>query len=203
MQRNILGRGLRRSMIAIVALLAVYSQSAPFPAPQLAAAAQLSPSQVAAVPALSQVPVLEIAVPPRRALDTSVPFRQLRTVPESGPVGTAFTLHGDELSPGQEVELQWATWQGSYATKASAETVAYESRQFTDQRQVLGRVHADAQGVISGSYVAPEDFGELHEIFAVVDGAEVARGGFRIKLAASIEPAEGSVGTPVTVTVTG
>ena len=53
------------------------------------------------------------------------------------------------------------------------------------------------------SYIAPEDFGELHEIFAVVDGAEVARGGFRIKLAAFIEPAEGPVGTPVTVTVTG
>src|SRR5262249_51800221 len=152
-----------------------------FPMPQLAAAAQPSPSHVAAVSALSQLPVLEAAVPPRLALDTSVPFLQLRTVPESGPVGTAFTLHGDGLSPGQEVELQWATWQGSYATKASA----------------------DAQGAISGSYVAPEDFGELHEIFAVVDGEEVARGGFRIKLAAFIEPAEGPVGTPVTVTVTG
>jgi hypothetical protein len=203
MQRNILGRGLRRSVIAAVALLAVCSQSAPFPAPQLAAAAQLSSLHVAAVSALSQVPVLEAAVPPRRTLDTSVPFLQLRTAPESGPVGTAFTLHGEGLSPGQEVELQWATWQGSYAMKPSAETVAYESRQFTDQRQVLGRVHADAQGVISGSYVAPEDFGELHEIFAVVDGEEVARGGFRIKLAASIEPAEGPVGTQVTVTVTG
>jgi hypothetical protein len=214
MQKHILGRGLRRSVIAAVALLAVCSQSAtgprragalggPFPAPQLAAAAQPSPSHVAAVSALSQVPVLEAAVPPRRALDTSVPFRQLRTAPESGPVGTSFTLRGEGLSPGQEVELQWATWQGSYATKPSAERVAYESRQFTAQRQVLGRVRADAQGAISGSYVAPEDFGELHEIFAVVDGEEVARGGFRIKLAASIEPAEGPVGTPVTVTVTG
>jgi len=37
----------------------------------------------------------------------------------------------------------------------------------------------------------------------VVDGEEVARGGFRIKLAASIEPSEGPVGIPVTVTVTG
>src|SRR5262245_51019654 len=138
MQKNILGRGLCCSVIVAVALLAVYSQSVPFPVLQLAAATQPSPSHVAAVPALSQVPVLEAAVPPRRALDTSVPFRQLRTAPEAGPVGTSFTLHGDGLSPGQEVELQWATWQGSYATKASAETVAYESRQFTAQRQVLG-----------------------------------------------------------------
>src|SRR5499427_8550819 len=59
------------------------------------------------------------------------------------------------------------------------------------------------ENLCPGTYVAPEDFGELHEIFAVVDGEEVARGGFRIKLAASIGPAEGPVGTPVTVTVTG
>ena len=118
-------------------------------------------------------------------------------------MGTPFTLYGEGLSPGQEVELQWATWQGSYAMKPSAETVTYESRQFTAQRQGLGWVRTDARGAISGSYVAPEDFGELHEIFAVVDGAEVARGGFRIKLAAYIEPAEGPVGTPVTVTLTG
>ena len=122
-------------------------------------------------------------------------------MPEAGPVGTSFTLHGEGLSPGQEVELQWATWQGFYATKPSAETVAYESRQFTAQRQVLGRATPTLRSDLC-SYVAPEDFGELHEIFAVVDGAEVARGG-RIKLAAFIEPAEGPVGTPVTVTVTG
>ena len=147
--------------------------------------------------------MLAAAVPPRRALDTSVPFRQLRTAPEARSGGHVLHSARRGLPPGQEVELQWATWQGSYATKLSAETVAYESRQFTDQRQVLGRVRADAQGTISGSYVAPEDFGELHEIFAVVDGEEVARGGFRIKLAASIEPADGPVGTLVTVTVTG
>src|ERR1043166_6557469 len=125
MQKHVLGSGLRRSVIAVMALLAVGSQSAPgpqragaagspFPAPQLAAAAPPSPSHVATVPALSQLPVLAAAVPPRRALDTSVPFRQLRTAPEAGPVGTSFTLHGEGLPPGQEVELQWATWQGSY-----------------------------------------------------------------------------------------
>src|SRR5262245_14276238 len=114
MQKHILGCGLRRSVIAAVALLAVCSQSATspqwagslrglFPAPQPAAAAQPSASHISAVSALSQVPVLEAAVPPRRVLNTSVPFRHLRTAPESGPVGTSFTLRGEGLSPGQEV----------------------------------------------------------------------------------------------------
>jgi len=49
------------------------------------------------------------------------------------------------------VELQWATWDGSYATKPSAETVAYESRKLVDQRLLLGRVKADAHGVPSVS----------------------------------------------------
>src|ERR1700756_1391136 len=106
MQKHILGSGFCRSVIAAVVLLAVCGQIAPFPSLPLAAAAQPSPSHVAAAHALSQLPVLEAAVPPRRALDTSVPFRQLRTAPEAGPVGTSFTLHGEGLSPGQEVELQ-------------------------------------------------------------------------------------------------
>lgn len=152
---------------------------------------------------LTQLPVLQPVPAPPKASTTERTFRHLRTSPEKGTIGTPFTLSGEGFRPGQEVELQWATWDGSYATKPSAETVAYESRKLVDQRLLLGRVKADVHGVITGSYVSPEDFGELHEIYAITDGAEVARGGFRILMDASIDPSEGGVGTPVTVTVTG
>jgi hypothetical protein len=150
-----------------------------------------------------QLPVLQPVAAPPKVSPAERTFRNLRTSPEKGVIGTPFTLSGDGFRPGQEVELQWATWDGSYATKPSAETVAYESRKLVEQRLLLGRVKADVQGVIHGSYVSPEDFGELHEIYALTDGAEVARGGFRILMDASIDPSEGAVGTPVTVTVTG
>jgi hypothetical protein len=156
-----------------------------------------------AMPPRAARPSLPLAAVPSRALDTSQLIRQLRTSPSKGPVGTSFALHADGFSPGQTVALHWATWAGSYSTTPSAETVAYVARHFTDQRWVLGQLTADAQGTLTGHFVAPEDFGELHEIFAVVDDREVARGGFRIEMAAVIDPPAGVIGTPITVTVTG
>jgi hypothetical protein len=43
----------------------------------------------------------------------------------------------------------------------------------------------------------------VHDIYAVVDGQDVGRGGFRILRSAAITPTEGPVGTPITVTVKG
>jgi hypothetical protein len=61
----------------------------------------------------------------------------------------------------------------------------------------------DAQGRVKGRFVAPEDFGEDHDLYAVVDGQDVARGGFRILRSATMIPSEGPVGTPITMTVKG
>jgi hypothetical protein len=176
------------------------------PAPSAASEAQRpAPPQEGAgpPPRLTHLAVLQVVPALPQATPANRTFRHLRTNPEKGAIGTPFTLSGDGFRPGQEVELQWATWDGSYAMKPSAETVVYESRQMADRRLLLGRVKADGHGGIHGSYVAPEDFGELHEIYAITDGEEVARGGFRILMEASIDPPEGVVGTPVTVTVTG
>ena len=61
----------------------------------------------------------------------------------------------------------------------------------------------DPQGRVNTVFTAPEDFGEVHEIYAVVDGQDVGRGGFRILRSATITPTEGPVGTPITITVKG
>src|SRR5215207_9726267 len=53
----------------------------------------------------------------------------ITTSPERGTIGTPFTIQAEGLPPGRDVELQWATWSGRYATKASAETVEYLERQ--------------------------------------------------------------------------
>lgn len=173
-------------------------------------AAPASPPAAGSLPAVAvrpqppaMPPRLLPASPPPKSLDTSVPIRQVHTQPTKGPVGTQFVARVEGLPPGKPVEFQWATWEGEYASKPSSETVAYESRRFTDRRLLLGRGATDATGTYAVTVTAPEDFGELHEIFAVVDDQEVARGGFRIEMAASIDPPEGPIGTPITVTVTG
>jgi hypothetical protein len=123
--------------------------------------------------------------------------------PERGTVGTAFTISADGLPPERDVELHWATWTGRYAMNPSMETVEYLERQFTDRRVPLGSARTDASGRLRVSATAPEDFGEVHDIFATVDGQDVARGGFRVLLDAQVSATEGAIGTPVTIRVTG
>jgi hypothetical protein len=56
---------------------------------------------------------------------------------------------------------------------------------------------------VSAKFSAPEDFGEVHDLYAVIDGKDVARGGFRILRSATMTPSEGPLGTPITVIVKG
>jgi hypothetical protein len=126
----------------------------------------------------------------------------LRIAPESGPAGTNITITGT-ARPNVAVDLQWLTWDGSYQTQTTPETVAYKQRTFADKRVPIGRVTADDQGQFSTEFTIPEDYGHLHDVRAVVDGQDIARGAFQIQLAATATPASGPIGTPIHLRVTG
>ncbi|MEE8443299.1 MAG: hypothetical protein V3S37_06065, partial [Dehalococcoidia bacterium] len=64
-------------------------------------------------------------------------------------------------------------------------------------------VVANAQGQVSVALTAPNDYGEVHDIYAVVGGIDMGKAGFRIVRDATISPTSGPVGTPITVTVKG
>lgn len=134
---------------------------------------------------------------------TPIPLKLLRTSPEIGPVGTTFTLSGEDLAPGQEVEFQWVTWDGAYVTEVSAENVRFYERTFAEKRVPLGHAVVDGQGRVTATFTVPEDYGEVHDIYAVVDGQDVAKGGFRVLRTATFIPTTGPVGTPITVTIKG
>jgi hypothetical protein len=126
----------------------------------------------------------------------------LQISPESGPAGTKVAIAG-VTQPNASVDLQWLTWEGSYQTETTAETVAYKQRTFADKRQPIGSVTADEEGHFSTEFSIPEDYGYLHDIRAVVDGQDTARGGFDVSLAATATPASGPIGTPIHLRVTG
>jgi len=135
----------------------------------------------------------------------SQPAQRLATLhvsPESGPAGTAITISGS-AQPNTPVNLQWLTWDGSYQTETTAETVAYKQRTFADKRVDIGTVMADGQGQFTSEFTIPEDYGHLHDIRALVDSQDVARGAFQIQLAATATPSSGPIGTPIHVRVTG
>lgn len=174
----------------------------------------VGPPQVTPAPAKEAMPATAptaVAIPPTPAAAatppppaaTPAPLKLLKTVPETGPVGTNITVTGDGLLPGKAAEIIWVTADGSYETKFLATDVQFRGRKFAEKRVPLSTAVVDAQGRVSATFTIPEDFGEVHDIYVVVDGQEVAKGGFRIVRNATISPNSGPVGTPITIIVKG
>ena len=120
-----------------------------------------------------------------------------------GYVGDPFTVSGEGFAGGTTIEFFWSTVEPSYATKVLPDNLEYHERKYDEKRIVLGQARVDAQGRVNAKFTAPEDFGEVHDVFAVVEGRDLARGGFRILRSANLTPKSGPVGTPITVTVKG
>jgi hypothetical protein len=131
------------------------------------------------------------------------PVKLLKVEPVKGYVGDSFTISGEGMPAGQKIEFFWSTVDAEYVTKVLIDNVEYHERKYDEKRVAFGSAVVDAQGKIKAKFAAPEDFGEVHDIYAVVDGQDAARGGFRILRSATIAPTEGPVGTPITVTVKG
>ena len=131
------------------------------------------------------------------------PIKLLKVEPVRGYVGDSFMIAGEGLAAGKKVEFFWSTVDAQYLTKVLADNVEYHERSYDEQRVLLSGATVDGQGRVSVKLTAPEDFGEVHDIHAVIDGVDVGRGGFRILRSATLAPTEGPVGTPITVTVKG
>ena len=151
----------------------------------------------------------QAATPPNLEVVTSKPngapspLKLLKVEPVKGYSGDSFTVSGEGFPANKKVEFLWSTVDAAYVTKVLADNLEYLERKYDEKRIVLGSVAADAQGRVKAKFVAPEDFGETHDIYAAVDGQDTGRGGFRILRSAAMTPTEGPVGTPITVTVKG
>jgi len=178
-------------MLAFAVALSACAQ--PASAPPSTSPSAVSPS---ASPAAPKPPAQA-----RASADAALPA--LKLSPDKGLVGSSFTAALSGLQPGQDVAFDWGTWDGSYSTTPSPETVQYNERTFTPKRVPLPATKADGQGNVETTLTAPEDYGEVHDVFARVDGRDVARGGFRVEFSAALSPAQGPVGTPLTLTVKG
>ncbi|MBI2304740.1 MAG: hypothetical protein HYU86_08365 [Chloroflexi bacterium] len=133
-------------------------------------------------------------------------MKLLKTSPERGPVGTSITVTGDGLPPGKATDIIWGTVDGSYKTGETAGQtlrLEYQGRVFTEKRVSLGRATIGGDGLVSATFTAPEDYGEIHDIYLTLDGKDIAKGGFRLMRSFTMSPLEGPVGTLVTIKATG
>ena len=155
-------------------------------------------ASVATAPAIS--PTLAQA---NKSTPAPAPIKLLKVEPVKGYVGDSFAITGDGFAAGSRMDFFWTTADATYVTKITPDNVEYHERKYDEKRLRLGSASADGQGRVKVAFTAPEDFGEVHDLYAVVDGTDVARGGFRILRSATISPTEGPVGTPITITVKG
>ncbi len=149
------------------------------------------------------VPAAPAPDPTAAAPAASAPSKLLQVTPDKGKMGDNFTVAGEALPPNKSVEFTWATVEGNYVTQVNPENVEYHDKQYTDKTITLGHATTDAQGQVTASFQAPEDYGGVHDIYAVVDSQEIARGGFNLVRNVTISPTQGPLGTPITIKVTG
>jgi hypothetical protein len=127
----------------------------------------------------------------------------LKTAPDVAPTGKTVTLSGSGLPAAKTVSLVWMTANVRYILDSKPDSVDYLGRKVDRIAVALANAKTDASGAFKASFTVPKDFGGLHDIFAVVDGKQVAKGGFLLERQVRISPTKGPVGTPITITVIG
>jgi hypothetical protein len=175
-------------MLAVLALLGLpaiaFAEAKPLAAPAIPG--------VAALPG----PVVDPGKP-------AAEMKLLKTTPDIALAGKAITISGTGLPAGKDVTLTWSTANVDWVLDARADSVDYLGRKATKFTVQLATARTTASGAFSVQLKAPTDFGGLHEIYAVVDGLQVAKGGFLLARSASISPTKGPIGTMITVTYNG
>jgi hypothetical protein len=127
----------------------------------------------------------------------------LTVTPDTGVTRTPITISDTGLPADQTVTIEWSTAVNSWVLDPEPDTVNYLGRSSTPENVVLATTTTNSSGVFSLTLKAPNDWGGLHEIYAVVGGVEEASGGFVIYRTATISPTSGPIGTPITITYHG
>ncbi len=187
------------------------THSAPFSKTAAAAVAavgmMLLPAAAFADPSVVVAPAIPgVAALPGPVVDPGKPaadMKVLTTSPDIALPGTAMTISGSGLPAGRDVVLTWGTANVDWVLDPRADSVDYLGRKATKLSVKLATATTDASGTFSVKLKAPQDFGGLHDIYAVADGVQLAKGGFLLMRSASISPKSGPIGTPITVTYSG
>ncbi len=127
----------------------------------------------------------------------------LTVTPEQAVIGTPITISGSKLPANQSVELTWSTADVTWVVDPEPDTVNYLGRSSTPMTVVLATTSTNADGSFSVTLKAPDDWGGIHNIYAVINGVEDAHGGFIILRKLTVTPRSGPIGTPITITYSG
>jgi hypothetical protein len=125
---------------------------------------------------------------------------RLRVAPEHGPAGTPIAVTGEGFPAGQAIDLVWRTVKGQWKV-----TIAeYHGREYMPAAYRITTVTSDAAGRIATTFVAPEDFGFLHDVVAQQGDRLLTQTAFELDMTAKIVgTTSGPIGTPIEIEVQG
>jgi len=124
---------------------------------------------------------------------------RLSVMPKNGPVGTPVAVSGEGFPADQEVQLIWTTVKGSWKV-----TVAeYLGRQFTPVAYQIAKLKTDKDGRIAAKFVAPEDFGFMHDVVVQQGERLLTQTAFSVDMTMKLLRESGPLGTEIPVEVQG
>ena len=104
------------------------------------------------------------------------------------------------LPAGKTVELQWGTVTGGWVIE---NYYYFRGRKYSEARLSLGKFPVSESGRLDASFSIPEDYGGVHDVIAMIDGAVVAQNGVEVTQIFEMTPTSGPIGTPVEIRVRG
>lgn len=165
------------------------------PATALAEPVAVTAPSLSGIPALPG-PIVGVGTP-------SEDITTLKVAPDVAPAGSTITVTAAGLPASSQVSLVWMTAGVRYVLDPKVDSVDYIGRKVDKFGTELAVTRTDPKGNLLLKLKVPTDFGGMHDLYAVVDGKQVARGGFLLERVMKISPSSGPVGTLITVSVVG
>jgi hypothetical protein len=164
-------------------------------------------SAASADPTLVATPLIPGAPgPPGPLVDPGKPattMKLMTTKPDVVKVGAPIAFSATGLPANSEVTLVWMTSNIRWMLDPKPDSIDYLGRKVEKIAVSLGKAQTNASGAFTMTAKTPVDFGGLHDVYAVVNGTQVAKGGLLIERTVTMSPKKGPVGTPITIKVVG
>lgn len=131
---------------------------------------------------------------------TKFPNASLTTNDKISYVGRSVKIQGEGYPAGTKLDLVWGTFEGRFKL---GEQLEFYNHEFVEKSVPIATVQADASGKLAYDWIVPEDYGGVHNIYALSDGEKVMQTGLNIRTEYFISPLSGPSGTPIHIKVTG
>jgi hypothetical protein len=144
------------------------------------------------------------AVEPTEPAERAVDYvGELIMEPASGPAGTEVTLRGAGLPEQASMDVVWVTVDCNWELRGE-QREDYHGRACSPREVPLRAVDTDASGGFTAGFTVPDDYGFAHDVLVIdTDGVVRNKALFNVEMQVSVTPAEGAVGTPITIEVKG